>query len=180
MRTIYKLVVVFGLLVFSRMLLAGAPTQSAAQAMTGLQPLVGCWQGQGWIQRGPKERHTFSSHECVRKVLGGNALMIEGEHRATNEQNANRIVHQAIAIMHYLPEESRYQFHAWLVNGREGDYRGELTAPGVFVWHMPAQGRVPEIRYTMRFDETSWKETGEMQAPDGQWRPFFQMHLTRQ
>ena len=176
MKTKLAILVMLGLLM--PVIPARAATAAAPQPMAALQPLVGCWAGQGWMQRSPQERHTFTSRECVRAVLGGTALAIEGEHRAT--EGEGRIVHQALGVIRYLSAESRYQFHAWLANGREGDYRGELTAPGVFVWHMPAQGRAPEIRYTIRFDETSWEETGEMRTPDGQWRPFFQMQLTRQ
>lgn len=174
------LVMILTLLASAPLAMASDAPGNAGQAMAALQPLVGCWEGQGWMQRGPKERHTFSSRECVRPVLGGTALLVEGEHHALEGEGAGRIVHQALAVLRYLPDESRYQFHSWLADGREGDFRGELTEPGVFVWRMPTQGRMPEIRYTIQFNETSWKETGEMHAADGAWRPFFQMQLSRQ
>jgi hypothetical protein len=154
-----------------------APPDPTAQreAMARLGFLVGEWEGEGWISRGPDQRETFRSWERVQVKLGGTVLLVEGLHKAMED---GRVVHDALAMISWHPEEGRYRVDSYLANGRGGVFPGELE-DGAFTWTPSVPGG-PRIRYTFRLDEEGrWFETGEI-STDGQgWRQFFEMRLVK-
>lgn len=183
MRTHTLIVTVFTLFGASFLLSPSLPAQPTGPdpdrvaAIDALEFMVGTWEGEGWIQRGPDSRQTMRSHEVVERRLDGTLLLVEGTHRARLTEDAEpTTVHHALAII--SPDsDGGYRFTSWLANRDGGDFSGELV-DGAFVWKIPSPRG--EIRYTIRLDDAGrWFEVGEIQAEDGSWRQFFEMTLSR-
>ena len=149
------------------------------QAIEALRFLEGHWLGEGWMQRGPN-RETFVSEETVSVELGGLLLLIEGRHvEADSLADVPDVVHHAMAMVTYEPDEAQYHFRTYTKAGRGGNFTGSVPAPNTFVWTMEAPGRT--IRYTITLDDHGrWSELGEMSGDGGStWMPFFGMTLER-
>jgi hypothetical protein len=150
-----------------------APPEAVADPMQPLLPMVGEWQGEGWIRMGPGEPVRFDSYERVESRLGGEALVIEGTHRA---KGTDRLVHNAVALLSHDAPAGLYRFRTHVHGRGPGDFEGRVE-DGAFVWG-GAMGP-GQMRYTIRIDGDRWHEVGEF-SPDGEaWRPFFEMNLER-
>ena len=164
------------------LLFAVAPSSSRAQrldpaahleAMKKLDFLVGYWEGEGWSEFRPGQRHTFRSIEIVERKLDGEVLLVEGLHK-----DGEVIVHHAYAMLSYDTEAGLYEFRSY-VSGRSGG-NFEATAPeeGVMQWGM----KIPngQIRYTITLNDAGqWFEVGEMSQDGETWRQIFEMTLNR-
>lgn len=144
------------------------------EAMRRLQPMVGQWQGSGWMRRGPSEPHPFEGSERIESRLDGRVILIEGRHR---DPESGEVVHHAFATLSYDAERGEYLFRSYLATGQSGDYRGHWE-DGAFVWGMEVPGR-GEIRYTIRIDGDRWDEIGEFSSDGESWNQFFAMNLER-
>jgi hypothetical protein len=141
-------------------------------AMAKLDFLVGEWQGEGWMQRGPGEPNRFRSHERVERQLGGRIIAIHGQHR---DAKSDEVIHDAFAVLSHL--DDGYRFNSYLADGRQGDYRGRMEGDA-FVWEMQLpDGAV--IRYDIRVVDGEWRETGAMSRDGETWFEFFGMTLRR-
>ena len=148
------------------------PTQSL-EHMKKLDFLVGHWQGEGWMEFMPGQRHTFQSKETVERKLGGVALLIEGHHTAEGAT-----IHHALAMLSYNQEGGGYHFRSQVASGQGGNFEGLLVKEGVFRWGMQMQQRT--IRYTIMLNDAGqWYEIGEMSQDGTTWRQFFEMTLDR-
>lgn len=147
------------------------PTTSQ-EAMRPLQPLLGTWEGEGWMMR-PGGREKFLSRETVTSRLGGAAVLIEGRH--VRADNPEVVVHDAMGLVLWSGSDKTYRFRTQLATGEQGDYRMIIT-PGRFAWTLEAPGG-GRIEYVATFDGKIWNETGKM-SRDGQiWTPIFEMSL---
>lgn len=163
------------LLTFFVLLLVLSPVHAADVPLKGFEIMPGEWTGGGWMQRGP-ERSTFTSHESVRYVLGGNALLIEGQH--FTERDGRKVpVHNALALIR-ADADGEYSIHSWLSDGRdiEGWARWQ---DGEFQWGFSLPDHSREVRYRVRIEGDSWTEIGETRATGGEWMKFFEMTLER-
>lgn len=154
------------------------PVAMAAETvpLTGLDGLIGNWEGTGWTQQGPDRRETFESREVVRKVLGGSALLIEGEHFKATEKG--RIpVHQALALVR-ADGEGNYRLHSWLSNGRDIEAWGRMVGEE-FHWGFTLPDGSRQIRYRLLLQGDTWTETGETSVDGEHWVVFFGMSLQR-
>ena len=137
--------------------------------------LAGTWKGEGFMQRGPDERHDFRGTEKVEARLGGLVLVIEGFHRASDSDD---VVHHAFAMLTWDDDAGLYRFRTQLANGRSSDSTGRFE-DGAFIWSPPTPPGM-EMRYIIREDEHGdWFEIGEMSRGDQGWRKFFEMRLKR-
>lgn len=141
-------------------------------AMQALPDLVGTWEGEGWMRRGPGEPSTFHSKEIVESRLDGRAWIVEGIHTA---KDSGELTHHALALLSWDAEAERYDFRTFVAGRGGGNFTGHVE-DGAFVWEMetPDGGH---IRYTIRVETGNWTEVGEY-SPDGEtWNQFFGMDL---
>jgi len=144
-------------------------------AMDRLAPLVGAWQGQANV-RGP---HATLVHqtERVERDLDGLLLVIHGTGYATAEHTGAPIF-QAIAVISYDDRRDIYEFRTYN-NGFATTATGAFLDNGDFRWSIDTGGPV-QMRFTIDFDESSWREAGEMSRDNGQsWAPTVDLTLTR-
>ena len=162
---------------------AAAPAEGTAAAdaaepkgdapMQPLAPMVGEWKGEGWIRTGPGEPVQFDSQERVESRLGGEALFIEGTHRA---KDGGQLVHQAVALLSHDASAGLYRFRTHVHGRGPGDFEGRVE-DDAFIWG-GAMGP-GQMRYTIRIEDNRWHEVGELSQDGETWRPFFEMNLER-
>ena len=148
------------------------------EEMKKLEFLVGNWQGEGWMEFGPNERHKASVTESVQSKLGGRVLIIEGLGKAKlANRNEEVVVHNAFAFLYYDQTAKRYGMRAFLANGNVADAETNYR-DGIFEWGLQIpQGKV---RYKIKLnDQGQWFEVGEISQDGKTWRQFFEMTLSR-
>lgn len=153
---------------------APPPVAPVPEAMLRVAPMVGPWAGEGWIRRGPGEPDRFKGTEVVEARLGGHVLVVEGRH---HDPKDGRLVHHALGILSFDPAKGAYRFRSHLANGLSGDYPAEWKE-GAFTWSMEIP-RVGLARYTLRIQDNTWEEVGEM-LREGTWVKFFELRMKRQ
>ena len=85
-------------------LLAATAVQAAdtpQEAMAPLKPLVGRWEGEGWMSTPAAGRQTFISQEIVSERVGGAAMLVEGLHKSSTPPND--VVHDAMGVIVWSP-----------------------------------------------------------------------------
>lgn len=93
-----------------------AQTSGTAE-MRKLDFLVGEWQGEGWITAAGGQRHTFKQTEHIQSKVGGHVLLIEGLGKSQAPGEAERVVHNAFAVVSYDGTAKRWRFLAWRATG---------------------------------------------------------------
>lgn len=141
--------------------------------MEKIAVLVGTWEGEGWMQRGPGDPSHFTSHELVESRLDGRVLLVEGRHHAKEGEES---VHHALAVLSYDPTTQGYRFSSYLADGRSGDYPARWDE-GNLVWTIATPNGT--VRYTITVEGDRWQEIGEHSVDGETWRQFFAMNLTR-
>ena len=155
-----------------------APTHGKqVAAMKKLQPMLGEWKGDGWIEMGPR-RFDFESSEVFAEKAGGLAIVVEGLHRMPMPDGSHRVVHNAVAMINFDAKAGRYRFITQLANGRAGDYEGTLTKEGDFRWVIP-DTPLGKIVYTISIRNGEYRELGELISQAGDRKQFFEMKLKR-
>lgn len=160
-------------------LLAQGPPRPEAQieAMKKLAYLAGTWEGEGWIEMGP--RVTFRGGETVQSKLDGTVLLVEGAFFARPAGAPAEIpVHTTLAVISFDPKTKSYRFASWLATGGSGER--ELTVgENSWSWEIvPPMGG--KIRYTFTLTEAGeWLETGERTKDGAEWKKFFEMRLKK-
>lgn len=168
-----------GLLVLVVALPARAQYQPAAPAPGLAQTgwLVGCWEGEGWIEQGG-QRYTFAQHETVERRVGGHVLLVEG--LGTSQMAAGAapaVVHNAMGMLVHDAQAGTYHFSTYRAGGGPLIADVTMTDDG-FVWgfDVPQGGAV---RYTVtRSPEGRWHEVGHF-LRGGEERHFFEMNLAK-
>ena len=152
------------------------PSATLQAAMEKLYVMEGQWRGTGWIQMGP-QRHEVLQAESVTRHANGTALAIDGLGR--NAKDTTEVVHQAYAVISYDQQAGKYLMRAIRGDGNHVDADFEVKPDGSIVWGFshPMAG---QIRYTIRIDDTTWTENGEMSRDGQSWMPFFAMTLKRE
>ena len=148
----------------------------AADDPDRLDALLGEWSGSAWTQRWP-QRVESESHELVRRVLGGTALLIEGNHFAIRD-GVRVPVHTALALIRRAADGS-YRIHSYLSDGRDIEASGRWV-DDEFQWGFALPDGSRQIRYRMRLAGDTWVETGETSSDGQAWTKFFEMNLVRQ
>lgn len=152
-------------------------SSATARAVAALAWLEGAWEGEAWYGAAPESRDTILMSERVERRLDGQVLVVEGIGREpTADGSAGHVVHHALGVLSYDPDQERYTFRAYK-EGRSIDPQTALE-DGVFTWSFeaPGQGR---IRYRIRQVDGEWRETGEFSRDGAVWHPFFEMTLHR-
>ena len=150
-----------------------AQNSKHSEKMLRLHPLVGHWEGSGWIQ----ERNVLSEFrqtEDVSVKLDGTTLLIEGNAYANDS-----LVFQAMAIASYDQYKDQYRFNSFLADGKYTEAVGTFSEDGAFSWQfdVPNGGTV---KYDIVFSESDWEEKGYYSPKDvEQWYPIMEMKLTK-
>jgi hypothetical protein len=150
---------------------AQAPAASKVE-MQKLKMWPGHWTGtSAWTMRGKTEQSTVD--ELIEWRVDGHALLINGIGRNAE----GKVVHEALGVLSYNANESKYHLNSWLRDGRSTDAWFTITGENQFQWGFDTpQGK---IRYNIVLTEKTWKETGEFSSDGTQWFPFLNMDLTR-
>jgi hypothetical protein len=151
---------------------AAAAPDPGLEAMGKLAPLVGKWEGTGWMRMGPGEPSHTRSTETVEFRLDGRILVIEGLH--WSKEKPDEVVHHAMGIISHDPETGHYRFRSYLSDGRNGDHEMRLEGDAILWFIDTPRGK---IRYTIRIHDGKWDETGEFSADGETWNEFFGMNL---
>ncbi|HEX7030467.1 MAG TPA: hypothetical protein VF254_07715 [Gammaproteobacteria bacterium] len=153
------------------------PVHAAEASVQELEAMLGEWQGGGWVQRG-RERMTFTGHESVRYALDRTALLVEGRH-FTEREGVQTRVHTALALIRAATQgDAPYSLHSYLSDGREIEGWASWT-DGEFQWGFSVPERAREVRYRVWIDGDQWTEVGETRVENGEWKRYFEMHMTR-
>jgi len=159
---------------------AFAQTQSAANSaeMRKLDFLLGAWEGEGWMDFGPGQRHSTKVKESAQGKADGSVLTFEGLGKAKAPGKDEEIlVHKAFGVVWYDGEAKRFRMMAWR-EGRSVD--ADITVgEKSLVWGFRDQ-RAGQIRFTIKLDEAGrWFEIGEISRDGMRWNKFFEMTLQR-
>lgn len=174
-----KLCVILAFLLAPISVSAQSHDSPSASEMRKLDFLIGEWEGDGWIEFGPGQRHTFKQKESIQSKVGGHALLIEGlgkgKLQSTGEE---RVVHIAFAVVSYDKEAKRFRFLAWRATGDSVD-TDVAVAEKSLVWGF-RDPRAGQIRFTIKLDGAGrWLEIGETSRDGQTWRKFFEMTLQK-
>lgn len=170
---IINLILVCFCLCISSVLAQEAPPTDAQRAeMKKLESLIRQWRGSGWILQGAK-RQNFSGTEFVQRKLDGLALLVEGNF--SNPEG--KVIHETLAVLSFDPKAKKHNFRTFLASGMSGEYEFKSLADGGYEWgfQIPA-GRV---RFTIKTNNDSWFETGELSKDGKNWVKFFEMKLDK-
>jgi hypothetical protein len=152
----------------------GPNLEEQRAAMDRLAPLVGRWQGEANVLA----PHAMTVHqtELVERDLAGLLIVIHGTGYATAD-HAGEPVFQAIAVASYDDRRDIYEFRSY-TRGYATTATGTFHEDGAFVWQI--DGGPVLTRFTIRFDDESWTEIGEMSRDRGAtWTRTIEMNLTR-
>jgi len=165
------------------LVLALAPLPAAAQhqppdvaaqraAMQQLAPLVGEWRGEATIAYPAPATAVHS--ERAYWALDGLLLIFNGVAEHDGAQ-----VFSALGVISYDERRQMYEVRSYTEEGYVTTATGEFLDDGSFRWGFAPGGPV-RMRFTIRFDETSWNEVGEMSYDGGEtWSQTLSMSLTR-
>ena len=154
----------------------GPDVAAQRTAMQRLAPLVGRWQGEADVQwPAPMRVHQT---ERVEADLDGLLLNVRGTGHATAERTGAPVF-QAAAIISFNERRGVYEVRSYTHEGYVSTAVGEFLPDGAFRWNIDAGGPV-RIRFTITFDASSWRETGEMSVDSGAtWRRTLDLTLRR-
>lgn len=159
-----------------------ATTTAESAQKKAIEPLlwlVGTWEGEGWIQMGPGERHSFTIQERAETALGERLIVVEGLGRATGEgEGDDRVVHHAFGVLSWDEEKGDYRFSTYLADKSGVDARATVEDDAVTWGFENPQG---QVRFHIRqMEDGAWRENGEFSPDQGTtWHPFFEMTLHR-
>jgi hypothetical protein len=149
------------------------PDDSTLEAMEKLSMLEGNWTGEGWIQMG-RDKHQFSQKETVVQKVNNSVILIDGK---GTDAETDQVIHQAFAVISFDAANEKYLMRAIRADGKNIDAEAKVDENGNFIWGFTIE-QVGEVRYTVKFEDAKWIETGEMNR-NGNWYPFLGMTLTR-
>lgn len=175
-----KYLLFFGVTLFGTTVYAQNPFQPKPETIDALKKvsfLTGNWKGSGWIQMGP-EKHSFIQTEAIVSKVNGTVIQIDG--LGVDDKDANRVIHQAFAIISYDISNKKYLMKAFRGDGGQIDADAKLINENTFEWGFSSQ-MTGQIKYTISVVDNKWTETGEMSRDGGKtWYKYFEMVLARQ
>lgn len=169
-------------LTFAAALSAAAQTPDFAAdrqrtEMKKFEKMAGVWEGDGWIQMGPKKEQ-FRGTETVQWKIDGLALLVEGKFKAkVDDKVLDKVIHETLAVISYNTKTSIFDFKTFLASGSQGAHEIKSTGETVFVWGFTSPNG--NIRYTITTANDVWNEIGEMSRDGKTWMKFFEMKLQK-
>ena len=166
-------------------LLAAAPAHAPMPdgsanraAIERLSFMVGRWEGEAWMARGPGERVQVTMTETVEPRLGGVVLLVEGRGVAPGTDGAEpRVVHHALGVVSFDPQTGGYVLRSYVASGQSGDFALTPVEGGVRWSREVPSG---QVRNTALYTEGEWHEIGEFSRDGGAtWTQIMDMRLRR-
>ncbi len=138
----------------------------AQKAMERVAYLVGEWEGEGWIIRGPGPRTTFRQKEFIAPAANRTAVTLRGEGSVFDSASGRwRVVFEAGGLLTYDAAEKRYKMLNVGGNGRALALEPEIRENGM-TWGFDMPGS--RIRYVISHPpDGTFTEIGEMSADNG-------------
>lgn len=154
---------------------APKPPDTALQKaeIAKLSWMVGTWEGEAWIQRGP-ERTEVSQRESVSARLDGLALLVEGEGRSRGD--ASKVLFRALGVITWDAYAGGARLSSWTGEGY-GSVSPMTITPSGFTWELTTPGG--KVRYTATHAAGVWTEIGEWSADGATWSKFMEMNLRK-
>ncbi|MGQ0533540.1 MAG: hypothetical protein ACT4OF_12755 [Caulobacteraceae bacterium] len=144
-------------------------------AMDRLEPFVGRWQGEGDV-RFPTAAIVHHNEHAERDV-DGLVLVLRGV-AYSDAERAGEPVFRALGFISYNDARGTYEIHSYAM-GHAVTATGEFLPTGEFRWGFAPGGPV-QIRYTISFDQNTWREIGEMSFNNGAtWQQTISLNLRR-
>jgi len=150
------------------------PSPQLKEAIQKLEPLVGYWEGEGWIQMGPA-KHVYDQKETISLKANNTVLQIDG---LGIDPETKELVHQAFAIISYDAANAGYKMMAVRADGITANPDFRIISDGNYEWNMeiPNGGK---IRYLIEIQDNKWTEKGAISRDGTNWMPFLEMNLVR-
>jgi hypothetical protein len=174
-----KRLVLFGwLCLLTLPAMAQAQMSTAPVEMKKLDFLLGEWQGEGWIEMGPSQRHSFRQTERLQPKAGGSLVLIEGL-GVERVGDKDVPVHQAFAVVTYDNQTKRFKLRAWRAAGDEVVTEPEVDERSL-IWGFRDPRSGTQIKFTIKLnDKGQWFEIGEASRDGQSWRKFFETTLQK-
>ncbi len=140
--------------------------------------LLGRWEGEAWIDMGPRGRQTLTQREWVTTAAGGSTFVVTGQGTARLPDGTEQLMFDAFAVL-YRDRSGGLAMRAFRRDGVWVDPTITARDRGL-VWSFE-DPRAGLIRYTMTLTpDGKWHEEGE-RSPDGgaTWIKFMEMTLSR-
>jgi len=154
----------------------GPDTAAQRAAIERLAPLAGRWQGEAQVFQ-PSERTVHQTEE-VERGLNGLVLIINGTGHATAERTGDPVF-RAFAVISYDTRRNQYEVRAYTHEGHATTATGAFLDDGSFRWSFTPGGPV-QVRFTITFDQTAWRELGEISMDSGAtWTRTVDLNLRR-
>jgi hypothetical protein len=168
-----RLMLMFALILSAHFLSAQMEVDSIIEKMRFFDKAVGEWEGNA-IALTPEGKITLNQHEKVEFKLNGTILTVEG----TGRNELGEITFNAFGILFFDTKENAFKIKAFRDNGQVTLADIEILAPGHFIWSFSPNPST-HIRYSTKFNDTEWHETGEYSGDNKNWIPIFSMSLTK-
>jgi hypothetical protein len=174
-----SVLIVFFLL-FTALSSAQTEEPSAKKAMEKLSFLAGKWSGSGWQMNQQQQKMTFTQTEDIKFLTDGESLLVQGMGKTKDpETGEEKLIHNAVALITYNPQEEGYDFRSYAVGRGSGNYIGRLVKDRHFEWFLDTPNG--KIRYTITINEAGqWHEIGEFAMGENSWFQFFEMTLDKE
>lgn len=150
------------------------PSVELKTAILKLEPLIGQWKGEGWVQMG-SSKHVFQQNEIISLKANNTVLQIEG----LGKDESGQAVHQAYAVISFDSEKSAYQMLAVRADGKVIYPEIIVTVPGILEWGFEV-GNGGRVKFNIEIKEGTWHETGAFTSNGTNWIPFLEMNLKKE
>lgn len=140
--------------------------------MAKLSFMRGVWRGKAAGVNRDGSRYEVTQTERMGPLLGGDVIVIEGRgYKPDGSTGFN-----AFAVVSWNMPASKYEIRSY-TQGHSGTFELTPTDTG-YVWSVPA-GPGATMRFTATISGTTWREIGELIAPDQPPVQTFEMNLER-
>lgn len=150
------------------------PSAELKAAILKLEPLVGQWKGEGWLQTGSSKR-VFQQSEIIALKANNTLLQIEG----LGKDELGQTVHQAYAVISFDSDKSVYQMLAVRADGKVIYPELKVTETGMLEWGFDV-GNGGRVKFNIEIKDDTWHETGAFTSNGTSWIPFLEIKLTKE
>ena len=114
----------------------------------------------------------------MQRRAGGTVLLVEG-HGATKAHDGkpSAPAHDGVVLVSYDDKARRYRWTGHDLNNGATD--ADLTMLDGGIQWTTSRGGAGVARFTIHFDERTWRETGEFSADGKTWTQFMEVVLDR-
>ena len=152
----------------------------AKEKMKSFASWVGRWQGEGLMQMGSGEPKHSTVDERIESKLDGTLMLIEGTGKSMDAgTHQEKVTHQALGIVSFDQNTGEYKFHTFLKDGRSTEAWLKVLENNKFQWGFDTPRGKTRYNITLDPGKKTWNEKGEFSADGNEWRPFFEMNLTK-